>query len=589
MQSPENTIKSKRHFPLPSLLTPFSILTAVIAVLALIAGCGTSPVAGCLSLAESVMEEHPDSALTILNNVAPTDLKSEKDKALHALLTVQARTKTNHFDTNDSLISIATDYFDAHRHPRYTHMSHFYKGDINQNAGSYTVALNEAMTALSASKLNRDTLFMAKSYELIADVYHNSFNMEMAIRNRKEAYRFYESAGKPENVKYAYVETAREYSSDKDAKTALRMLDSIVPSLIVPGVKTTKRDSVFIGLVYGSYLRPLMSLKRHDEAREKLAVSDRYWDDRYIYLKNYPWRAKLFIRSHMPDSGLYYLKNETIKNPNWKSSLSYHTALCEYYEYQGDYKKAYDELSIADSIDDQLDRKIFKNSVYLTEKEFYQSQAKIEKAKAEKTAIISIFIVVIFFIVVACLLIFYRIRMKEKRNEIEESMYESRKAHQQLSDLSSMIVDKDKQILKERNLIEDLFREHFATLDILSQEYFEKKDSRLTKNTIIKDFEDELSRMKSKESLDKLQDIVNSCRDNILVRMRRQLPKFKDRDIIFIALILAGFSPRSVALFTDITIKNYYNIKYRLMERIMNSDAPDKDFFISELDKALSN
>ena len=71
--------------------------------------------------------------------------------------------------------------------------------------------------------------------------------------------------------------------------------------------------------------------------------------------------------------------------------------------------------------------------------------------------------------------------------------------------------------------------------------------------------------------------------------MRRQLPKFKDRDIIFIALILAGFSPRSVALFTDITIKNYYNIKYRLMERIMNSDAPDKDFFISELDKALSN
>ena len=332
-----------------------------------------------------------------------------------------------------------------------------------------------------------------------------------------------------------------------------------------------------------------MSLKRHDEAREKLAVSDRYWDDRYIYLKNYPWRAKLFIRSHMPDSGLYYLKNETIKNPNWKSSLSYHTALCEYYEYQGDYKKAYDELSIADSIDDQLDRKIFKNSVYLTEKEFYQSQAKIEKAKAEKTAIISIFIVVIFFIVVACLLIFYRIRMKEKRNETEESMYESRKAHQQLSDLSSMIVDKDKQILKERNLIEDLFREHFATLDILSQEYFEKKDSRLTKNTIIKDFEDELSRMKSKESLDKLQDIVNSCRDNILVRMRRQLPKFKDRDIIFIALILAGFSPRSVALFTDITIKNYYNIKYRLMERIMNSDAPDKDFFISELDKALSN
>lgn len=80
MQSPENTIKSKRHFPLPSLLTPFSILTAVIAVLALIAGCGTSPVAGCLSLAESVMEEHPDSALTILNNVAPIIAKTKRAK-----------------------------------------------------------------------------------------------------------------------------------------------------------------------------------------------------------------------------------------------------------------------------------------------------------------------------------------------------------------------------------------------------------------------------------------------------------------------------------------------------------------------------
>ena len=95
--------------------------------------------------------------------------------------------------------------------------------------------------------------------------------------------------------------------------------------------------------------------------------------------------------------------------------------------------------------------------------------------------------------------------------------------------------------------------------------------------------------MKSPEFLQKLHKLVNGALDNVLVKIRTQLPKIKEQDIDFIAYILAGFSPRSVCLFTDNKIKNFYNKRSRLINRIEESDAPDKDFILSVLYKRMNS
>ena len=71
--------------------------------------------------------------------------------------------------------------------------------------------------------------------------------------------------------------------------------------------------------------------------------------------------------------------------------------------------------------------------------------------------------------------------------------------------------------------------------------------------------------------------------DGIVTELKKQCTFFKEDDLNYIALSYAGFSARSVCLFTGIKYKHYYVKKARLIERIRKSDAPDKDLFISKM------
>ena len=84
-----------------------------------------------LITAESVMTEHPDSALAILQAIDSTSISSEKDRALFALLMTQALDKNHINVTDDSLITIAADYY-SHQDDRHRDMlAHYYLGRVH--------------------------------------------------------------------------------------------------------------------------------------------------------------------------------------------------------------------------------------------------------------------------------------------------------------------------------------------------------------------------------------------------------------------------------------------------------------------------
>src|SRR3712207_4024131 len=68
-----------------------------------------------LTQADSLLTSQPDSALRILQSIPTEDLKTEADIAYHALLLTQARDKNYIAQTDDSLIRIAVQYYDAHK------------------------------------------------------------------------------------------------------------------------------------------------------------------------------------------------------------------------------------------------------------------------------------------------------------------------------------------------------------------------------------------------------------------------------------------------------------------------------------------
>ena len=128
-----------------------------------------------------------------------------------------------------------------------------------------------------------------------------------------------------------------------------------------------------------------------------------------------------------------------------------------------------------------------------------------------------------------------------------------------------------------------LYESRLDTLNLLCNEYFEKSDSEKMKLILYNEVEKHILALRDPKSITELENIVNKFLDNILVKIKEQLAELTKKDLTFLTYLYAGFSPRAVCIFTDIKIKNYYQRRSRLKERILASDAPDKDFFVSKM------
>ena len=88
-------------------LRPLLACAAIITLL--LCGCGQSATRRTLLHAESIMEDHADSAYTILSALRMDSTAPEEDRALHALLLTQAMLKTHRLGTSPQ------DVIDSHR------------------------------------------------------------------------------------------------------------------------------------------------------------------------------------------------------------------------------------------------------------------------------------------------------------------------------------------------------------------------------------------------------------------------------------------------------------------------------------------
>ncbi len=102
-----------------------------------------------LAWADSLMASQPDSALHMLENMPADSLRTEADRAYHALLLTQARDKNYIVQTDDSLIQVAVRYYDAHEIAPLQARAYYYWGSFYRDKNNYSQALDKYDIALS--------------------------------------------------------------------------------------------------------------------------------------------------------------------------------------------------------------------------------------------------------------------------------------------------------------------------------------------------------------------------------------------------------------------------------------------------------
>ncbi len=567
---------------------------------------------GLLAEAESVMEQHPDSALEILSRLSPTEIKSDKHIAKYNLLTVQAKVKNNINIDSDTMIDFARNYYMSAGSDRDRMKADFYYGYVNHQLGNLNTAITSAMSAYDLAHELEDSYWIAKAAELIADIYCATYNDQEAVKYTKEAIEHYEKAGKILNHRFALYDLGLGYGNLKRCSDGIAILDSITK---LPC--ESSGDSALRVYSYRTMIPIYIWAKQYDKASEIFEILKGLGDDFSQTPRGMAYLSDLEMTSG--DKEPVVLKIDT------RSLLSSHVSekMAVYLEYERYYRAKgmlREQISALDSIlelqNDALEE-VIRQSVMTSQRDYYLNKAEKEQAKSQRLIYLVVLCIVVFAVVVSGGYFAYRLRMRTKSVEIDEKMNRILVLSNQLvagirendglskslsvkeQDIQSLHDRIEKQneaiaLLNDRlsaekssdemaTTIENLFKERWSLLNSLCNEYFEDHDSEISRKIIYNNVESEINKMRDKKSLRDIEDAVNKYMGNIVADLKKECSFLKPEDIVFITYIYAGFSPRAICQFTDIKLKYFYNKKARLKTRILNSKVGDCMRFVDKL------
>ena len=177
-----------------------------------------------LRTADSLMEEHPDSALTILRRDSLEICRSGKDYRLwYALSRTEADDKCYILHVSDSTIRAAANYYNNHGSDFQRVRANYLLGRVYCDMHLYGHALTSFNKAITVESENDSTInrYKARSATWAGYVYEVKGLHKDALRYNKLAYGYAKKAGAQVTEIYSLRDIGRSYSYLKQNNTAI--------------------------------------------------------------------------------------------------------------------------------------------------------------------------------------------------------------------------------------------------------------------------------------------------------------------------------------------------------------------------------
>lgn len=398
-----------------------NITSLVAIVLFLIMGaCNNHPQAPILLEVEKIIEEQPDSALSILNKVENINQLSEKDHATYCLLLTQAQDLNYITHTSDSLIKIAATYFEKSNDKHKASLSYYYMGRVNTDLHDALKAQEFYLKALEIGEKTKDYHLLAKICNNLGTLYNYQDIYDLALPMQKKALYYINMEQKQDTVNMSYIlrNTARTF-------TLMNLEDSAViyhkQALKYSRPYNISSILVDLGNIY-IYKNEYVEAKKYiDLAQNSTTILKTLYP---IYLS----KGKLLSAMGQLDSAKYYLTQcSQSSNIYTQAGSLYHLAQVALKENDlNNYVKYTETYS---TLRDSITKHSHFENIRIAQSMFnYQRIAKEKDQFEKKAAQRMIFIyqvIIIFFLTIAIFIfIFKREKIKKKRlTELKEEQY----------------------------------------------------------------------------------------------------------------------------------------------------------------------
>lgn len=561
-----------------------NITSLVAIVLFLIMGaCNNHPQAPILLEVEKIIEEQPDSALSILNKVENINQLSEKDHATYCLLLTQAQDLNYITHTSDSLIKIAATYFEKSNDKHKASLSYYYMGRVNTDLHDALKAQEFYLKALEIGEKTKDYHLLAKICNNLGTLYNYQDIYDLALPMQKKALYYINMEQKQDTVNMSYIlrNTARTF-------TLMNLEDSAViyhkQALKYSRPYNISSILVDLGNIY-IYKNEYVEAKKYiDLAQNSTTILKTLYP---IYLS----KGKLLSAMGQLDSAKYYLTQcSQSSNIYTQAGSLYHLAQVALKENDlNNYVKYTETYS---TLRDSITKHSHFENIRIAQSMFnYQRIAKEKDQFEKKAAQRMIFIyqvIIIFFLTIAIFIfIFKREKIKKKRlTELKEEQY--KRSQQYIENNNKQIFQLTETLHSKQEEMSEVERQLYEArklmLEMENRQIFEKQGTILL---LEKDFhnssiyirihrEDDIQL--SPSEWEELHQLIDATYPDFTNRLIRLYPQISIEEIHICYLVKMQLSIKKIAFIMHITSFGVSQCRRRLYKKFTGEPQNTEKF-----------
>lgn len=540
-------------------------LLAIGAALLMIFSCTVIETDRTLNDVESFIMDHPDSALLILESMNREDLKTARTKAHHALLHAMALDK-NYIDvTDDSIASVAVEYYLKHGPQRNRVRALYYLGKSYYYQQQYDMAILEYSKAERVAK-KCDSLYLGMIKTAKAGIYNITYNSIEELKCTQEALGIFKSIGAERYYRPITYSLGMAYHNVDRYADALSVYKDLIDS-------SSEIDYYCINATISS-AHSLIEMNNVDyHVVDSLFRKAKYEYDADFEEKDYwAWAYSLYRIGRNEEADVMTSKLEISDEfivDFWRARIAAYLK-----DYEAVYK--YDNLTLKRQND--IVEKLLEESLAIYQSDYYQTQLELSEYKV-RTRTIGLLGLIVLIILVSVILYLtinrYIRKQKAEKNKLFEYAEEIKR---QLEEAEG----KDYSELKRKFI--SLYRTRFETIGTLCDQYIQSAGRIDIESLMFKKVEALISEVKN-DSVNRMafESMLDNDLDMIMTHLRTEMPKMKELDYAIFSYIIVGFDATTISRLLDMTVNNVYAHKRRIRVKIEEKHPEHAEQFLEML------
>lgn len=534
-------------------------------------GCGVTRTGrhSCLNKvmdsAEYVMNDNPAKAGSLLAGVDPSGIRRRKDQARYALLMTESRYKNYLPIADDSLIMTAVRYYSKGNEPQLLFRSYYMLGCVYEGLSLHSDAIVALSQAGNYLPMIDDSFRKGMFYMKMGTILFDTFNFPKAEEYLTKAYDSFQESGHDYYRICALGEIGGCKMQTADYPAAVEYYGSVADWARENG--DAGMESLFLmnrisGFVLGN------DREGAKDALEGYLSRFRIQDDdsRSLYIM-----ARYYILAgDTLNAGLFLDKAWNVCAETDSARLYYAESLLN--RQKGRYKSALDYSVKTISLQNDAIRRELYYPVSGAQSDYYRALSELESLKARNKTIIFLTAIVLLSFVTLSLYVLAVYRKRRADQKIRDYLY----AIDELTSketLNRQTIDNLNAILKEKknslnSKVKELLRQQFSTSDFLYTRYYENLDDGRKAERLYRVVKSQIENFTSSRNIERMDSLLDDAYSGIMQRLTSGGLDLKERELMLLRFVLAGFSAKSTAALLNDSHLNIGQRKKRLLDKI---------------------